>query len=108
MAPSVRRTSGAFVQCVSAIIHSPRVSPWEDGKLERLIGPIRWECLDHMTVSGEAHLRRILKIYAASYNKVRTHLSLGRDAPSFRRSETVGRVVAIPILGGLHRQYLRV
>jgi hypothetical protein len=59
-------------------------------------------------VSGEAHLGRILKTYAAYYNEVRTHLSLGKDAPHFRRSERVGSVVAIPILGGLHHQYVRV
>ena len=83
-------------------------SPWQNGHVERLIGSIRRECLDHMIVSGEAHLRRILKTYAAYYNEVRTHLSLGKDAPNFRRSETVGSVVAIPFLGGLHHQYVRV
>jgi hypothetical protein len=57
--------------------------------------------------TAEAHLRRILKTYATYYNEVRTHLSLGKDAPNFRRSESVGSVVAIPILGGLHRQYVR-
>lgn len=83
-------------------------SPWQNGQVERLIGSIRREYLDHMIVSGEAHMRRILKTYAAYYNEVRTHLSLGKDAPNFRRSETVGSVVAIPILGGLHHQYVRV
>ena len=83
-------------------------SPWQNGHVERLIGSIRRECLDHLVVSGEVHLRRILKTYAAYYNKVRTHLSLGRDAPNFRRCETVGNIVAIPISGGLHHQYVRV
>lgn len=58
-------------------------------------------------MSGEAHLRRVLKKYAAYYNEVRTHLSLGKDAPNFRRPETVGNLVAIPILGGQHHQYVR-
>jgi transposase InsO family protein len=83
-------------------------SPWQNGHVERLIGSIRTECIDHLVVSGEAHLRRILKTYAAYYNEVRTHLSLGKDAPDLRRCETVGNIVAISILGGLHHQYVRV
>jgi Integrase core domain len=83
-------------------------SLWQNAYVERLIGSIRRECLDHMIVSGEAHLRRILKTYAAYYNEVRTHLSLGKDAPNFRRAETVGNIVAMPILGGLHHRYVRV
>jgi transposase InsO family protein len=83
-------------------------SPWQNGHTERLIGSIRRECLDHLVVSGEAPLRRILKTYAAYYNEVRTHLSLGKDAPNFRRPETVGSIVAMPILGGLHHRYVRV
>jgi len=83
-------------------------SPWQNGHVERLIGSIRRECLDHMIVSGEAHLHRILKTYASYYNEVRTHLSLDKDAPKFRRSLKLGRVVAMPILGGLHHQYIRV
>ncbi|WP_422295900.1 hypothetical protein [Candidatus Binatus sp.] len=69
---------------------------------------MRRECFDHMIVSGEAHLHRILKTYASYYNEVRTHLSLDKDAPKFRRSLKLGRVVATPILGGLHHQYIRV
>ena len=83
-------------------------SPWQNGHVERLIGSIRRECLDHMSVSGEAHLHRILKTYASYYNEVRTHLSLDKDTPKFRRSQKLGRVVAMPILGGLHHQYIRV
>jgi hypothetical protein len=56
-------------------------SPWQNGFAERLIGSIRRECLDHIIVSGEAHLRRILISYAAYYNSVRTHRSLHKDAP---------------------------
>jgi hypothetical protein len=52
----------------------------------------------------EAHLRRILKTYAAYYNEVRTRLSLGKNAPNFRPSKTVGNIVAMPILGGLLHQ----
>jgi hypothetical protein len=66
-------------------------SPWHNGFAERIIGSIRRECLDHIIVSGEEHLRRILISYAAYYNSVRTHPSLHKDAPIFRpihRSET--------------------
>ncbi len=59
-------------------------SPWQNGLAERLIGSIRRECLDHIIVSGEAHLRRILISYAAYYNSFRTHQSLKKDAPVSR------------------------
>jgi transposase InsO family protein len=77
-------------------------SPWQIGHAERLIGSIRRECLDHLVVSSEAQLCRILKSYASYYNEVRTHLSLGKDAPKFRRSQLFGTIVALPIFGGLH------
>jgi transposase InsO family protein len=86
---------------------APR-SPWQNGHVERLIGSIRRESLDHLIVFGEAHLRGVLKIYASYYNEVRTHLSLDKDAPYFRRPQKLGRIAAIPILGGLHHQYVRV
>ena len=76
--------------------------------VERLIGSIRCECLDHLVVVGEADLCRVLKDYASYYNRIRTHLSLGKDAPLFRRRQTLGNIVSIPILGGLHHQYDRV
>lgn len=62
---------------------APR-SPWQNGHAERLIGSIRRECLDHIVVFGEAHLRRILFAYADYYNEVRTHLSLSKDSPGHR------------------------
>ncbi len=83
-------------------------SPWQNGHVERLIGSIRRECLDHLVVSGEAHLRGVLRTYAAYYNHVRTHLSLDKDAPNSRRPQKVGGIIAVPILGGLHHQYIRV
>ena len=64
--------------------------------------------LDHLLVFGQAHLRQILKTYACYYNEVRTHLSLEKDAPNFRRCEKLGRISAVPILGGLHHRYVRV
>ena len=71
-------------------------------------GSIRRESLDHLVVFSEAHLRDVLKNYALYYNKVRPHLSLDKDAPDFRRTHKIGRIAAIPILGGLHHQYVRV
>jgi len=59
-------------------------------------------------VFGEAHLRQVLKKYVSYYNDVRTHLSLSKDAPAYRRVESVGDVIGLPILGGLHHQYVRV
>ena len=82
-------------------------SPWQNGHVERLIGSVRRECLDHILVFGEAHLRRVLKTYAGYYNKVRTHLSLDKDAPNCRPTQTVGSIVAMPVLEGLHHQYVR-
>jgi hypothetical protein len=59
-------------------------------------------------VFGEAHLRDVLKNYASYYNQIRPHRSLDKDAPDFRRTQKIGRIAAIPILGGLHHQYVRV
>src|SRR5262249_20676312 len=83
-------------------------SPSQNGHVERLIGSTRRECLDHLVVFGEAHLRRILKTYASYYNEVRTHLSLDKDAPNSRRPRRFGDISAMPILGGLHHQYVRI
>lgn len=85
---------------------APR-SPWQNGYCERLIGSIRRDCLDHVVVFGERHLRYILRTYANYYNQARTHLSLNKDAPVSRAVQAHGRVLAKPILGGLHHQYVR-
>src|SRR6202051_2306681 len=83
-------------------------SPWQNGFAERLIGSIRRECLDHIIVLGEEHLRRILKNYAAYYNDVRTHRSLNKDAPISRPVQRSGIISSRAILGGLHHQYVRI
>jgi transposase InsO family protein len=70
-------------------------SPWQNGFAERLIGSIRRECMDHIVVWGEGHLRRILRAYAHYYNTRR----------AVQRS---GAIVAIPILAGLHQQCVRI
>src|ERR1700688_958891 len=83
-------------------------SPWQNGFAERLIGSIRRECLDHIIVLGEVHLRRILKSYARYYNETRTHLALDKDAPVSRTVKRAGRILCRPILVGLHHEYVRI
>jgi len=83
-------------------------SPWQNGYAERLIGTIRRECLDHLIVFGEAHLRRILREFAAYYNGVRTHRALNQDSPVHRAVQGLGAITSQPFLGGLHHQYCRI
>ncbi|MGY4496984.1 transposase InsO family protein [Bradyrhizobium sp. GM24.11] len=83
-------------------------SPWQNGFVERLIGSIRRECVDHIIVLGEMHLRRVLKSYADYYNSIRTHRSLNKDAPVSRPVQRTGVISSRAILGGLHHHYARV
>jgi transposase InsO family protein len=83
-------------------------SPWQNAYAERLIGSIRRECIDHVVVFGERHLRHVLLSYMTYYNDARTHLSLSKDAPVPRVVETAGRITCQPILGGLHHRYVRI
>src|SRR5271156_5414134 len=83
-------------------------SPWQNAYAERLIGSIRRDCLDHVVVFGERHLRHLLESYQRYYNEARTHLSLSKDAPVSRAAQTVGSIIAKPLLGGLHHQYVRI
>src|SRR5271170_2850097 len=85
---------------------SPR-SPWQNGYAKRLIGSIRRECLDHVVVLSERHLRHLLLSYMKYYNGARTHLSLEKDAPFSRPVERAGQILCRPILSGLHHQYVR-
>lgn len=86
---------------------SPR-SPWQNGYVERVIGSIRRECLDHVIVLGEDHLRLVMRAYVHYYNTARTHLSLDKDAPNGRTIHSCGPIISIHHLGGLHRQYIRI
>jgi putative transposase len=90
-------------------VRSSPSSPWQNPYVERLIGSIRRECLDHVIVLGEGHLRRILTAFLAYYHGSRTHLSLEKDAPTPRRGQAIteGDVVAFPEVGGLHHRYER-
>ena len=83
-------------------------SPWQNGYAERLIGSIRRECVDHVIIRGEVHLRRILRSYAMYYNKIRTHRSLDKDAPIWRPVQRTGVITSNPILGGLHHHYIQI
>jgi len=83
-------------------------SPWQNGFAERLIGSIRRECVDHIIIRGEAHLRQVLKSYANYYNRFRTHRSLNKDAPVSRSVQRTGVIRSRAILGGLHHHYGRI
>ncbi len=100
-----RRVEGLGVE---QVLTAPR-SPWQNPFVERMIGSIRRECLDHLIVLDEHHLRRILKHYVDYYHSCRTHLSLQKDAPDSRPVEPseMGNVIAIPKVGGLHHRYTR-
>ena len=82
-------------------------SPWQNPYCERVIGSFRRECLDHIIPLNEAHLRRVLSEYLVYYHESRTHLSLGGNAPVPRETATVGEVISMPVLGGLHHRYSR-
>jgi len=87
-----------------------RRSPWQNPYVERVAGTLRRELLDHVVVVNEQHLRRLLRRYVSEYyHPCRTHLSLGKDAPEPRAAEPpeTGRVVELPVMGGLHHQYAR-
>jgi hypothetical protein len=93
---------------IHEVLGAPR-SPWQRAYIERVIGSIRRECLDHVLVFDESSLRRILRSYLDYYHRSRTHLSLGKDSPEPRsvQPEHMGRVVALPQVGGLHHRYER-
>jgi transposase InsO family protein len=83
-------------------------SPLQNGFAERLIGSLRRECVDHIIVLGEMHLRRVLKSYADYSNCVRTNRSLNKDSPVIRQIQRIGSIKSHAILGGLHHLYARV
>jgi len=93
---------------IEEVITAPR-SPWQNPFVERVIGSIRRDCLDHVIVFNERHLRRILRGYFSYYHTCRTHLSLEKDSPESRMIEPpeLGNVIAFPRIGGLHHQYGR-
>ncbi len=98
----------AAVLDIEDIMTAPQ-SPWQNSYAERLIGSIRRECLDHMIILGELHLKRILASYAEYYHSARTHLSLEKDAPLGRSIQLPeqGKIVELKRVGGLHHEYVR-
>jgi putative transposase len=93
---------------IQEVLSAPRV-PWQRAYVERVIGTIRRECLDHVIVFNEASLRRTLSSYFSYYHRSRTHLSLDKDAAESRpvQPPELGNIVAIPEVGGLHHRYER-
>lgn len=96
------------VMGIKQVLSAPR-SPWQRAYVKRLIGSIRRECLDHVSVFGERSLQRALKAYTSYNHDWRTHLSLGKDAPRGRpvQSPEEGDMVEIPEVGGFHHHYER-
>jgi putative transposase len=93
---------------IEQVLTAPR-SPWQNPYCERVIGTLRRDCLDHVIVVGEQHLRRILRKYLEYYHGSRTHLALGKDTPDLRQRESADgeKVIALPMVGGLHHRYTR-
>ena len=93
---------------IKQVLAAPR-SPWQRAYIERVIGTIRRECLDHMIVFNEAGLSRHFRRFADYYHRSRTHLGLEKDTPESRpvQGPEAGRIVAIPAVGGLHHRYER-
>ena len=102
-----RSSSDDFDQWAFVIDRRRHVPHGKNGFAERLIGSIRRECLDHVVVFGERHLRHVLLSYMNYYNETRTHLSLAKDAPLSRTVKRQG-ILCGPVLGGLHHQYGRI
>jgi transposase InsO family protein len=100
----LRRTlSGMGIQDVVTACQSP----WQNAYVERLIGSLRRECLDHVIILSAAGMRRVLAAYVAYYHESRTHLALDKDTPQVRSVMAAGHIVAIPQVGGLHHRYER-
>ena len=101
-------SSRAQAMGIHEVKTAPR-SPWQNPYVERLIGTLRRECLDHMVVLNETHLCRLLRDYLIYYHSARTHLALAKDAPDPRPVERLdeGRIVETPMVGGLHHRYTR-
>jgi len=93
---------------ICEVLSAPR-SPWQRAYVERVIGSIRRECIDHVIAFHESSLRKILRSYFEYYHRFRTHLSLGKDSPELRAIQPpeMGSVVSVPQVGGLHHRYER-
>jgi len=92
---------------IEEVLTAPR-SPWQNPYVERLIGSIRRDCLNHFVILNARHLKRILASYFVYYHGSRTHLGLDKQCPIPRQVSSIGRIITIPQLGGLHHRYERV
>jgi len=92
---------------IEEILTAPR-SPWQNPYVERVIGSIRRDCLNHFVILNTRHLKRVLAWYVGYYHGSRTHLGLDKQCPFPRQVSSIGRILAIPQLGGLHHRYERV
>ena len=90
-------------------IRTAKRSPWQNPYVERVIGSIRRECLDHVIVLSARRVQRVLRTYLAYYHGARCHLSLDRDAPDGRpvQPPRQGKIISFPEVGGLHHRYER-
>jgi transposase InsO family protein len=97
------------VMGLEQVVTAPR-SPWQNAYVERVIGSIRRDCLDYTIIFNERHLRRVLSSYVDYYHRSRTHLTLAKDCPVERptQSPAAGQIIAIPQVGGLHHRYQRI
>ena len=100
-----RRVTGLDIE---EVLIAPQ-SPWQNPYVERMIGTLRRELLDHVIVVDEKHLRRLLARYLDYYHRWRCHLSLEKDTPDRRPEQPaeLGVVVEFPEVGGLHHHYER-
>ena len=102
---------GAFGRRLAALsieqLLTPVRAPRANAVAERLIGTLRRECLDHLLVVNERHLRAVLTEFAGYYNGARPHRTLGLETPLPADRPTVGPIRARPVLGGLHHSYER-
>ncbi len=88
-------------------VNSAPRSPWQNPYVERVIGTIRRECLDHIIPVNEQHMTRVLREFVSYYNESRVHQSLEGNAPELREIDAISEVRAKPVLGGLHHSYSR-
>jgi hypothetical protein len=111
----IDHVGGAFGEVFKRRLHAmgirdrptaPRL-PWQNAYVERLIGSMRRDCLDHLIIVDERHLRRLLRDYAEYYNRFRTHLSLGKDAPLGRPVQSHEVLCRLAHFRGLHHSFVR-
>ncbi len=107
MATPLQVAAGSGIQ----ILKTPYSAPKANAICERFLGSVRRECLDHMLILGENHLYRVVKEYVAFFNQARPHQGIEQDIPeairSERQEERKGKVIAFPVLNGLHQDYRR-